>query len=339
MSSNPIVAIHIVTWNHLRHLRTCLAAVFAQTYTPLKTLLVDNASVDGVEHWLLEHYPQLHTLRNTRNLGYARAHNQALRLSSTPYVLFLNPDVILQSDWIERGVRYLETHPEVGVFGGKLLRYNYSNDDLQEPQFSDIIDSTGLQGSRSRHFVDRGSGQTDHGQYDQAEKVFGFSGACGLYRRSALESIRFQQEYIDEDFFAYKDDIDLAWRLQRCGWSAWYDPKAVGYHHRTIKGQSKTADLLIAKNHRSRSLQNSYYSFRNHWLLLAKHERPATWWRDGLWIIWYELKKIVFLMLSRPRALRAIPDALRSWRKLELKGKNLDEHATLSVLEVRQWFV
>ncbi len=337
--TNPRVAVHIVTWNSLQHLTSCLDSVVHQRYQPLELLLIDNASVDGTEAWLREHYPHIHLLRNTRNFGFARAHNQGLRITEATYVLMLNPDVILEADWLEYGVRYLEAHPEAGSFGGKLRRFEYSPDELREVQFSDIIDTAGLQGNRARHFIDRGSGAKDTGQFDQDQSVFGFSGACVLFRRSALESVRYHDEYIDDDFFAYKDDADLAWRLQRLGWVAWYDHRALAYHHRTIQGQSVVTDRLIARNHRSRSALNSYYSYRNHWLMLLKHERLATLWRDGLWIGWYELKKSIFLLARRPTTLRAWRDIWRLQRRMKKKAAVLDQQSKRTALDVRAWFV
>lgn len=339
MTTKPAVALHLVSWNSRQHLPGALASIITQAYQPLNVLLIDNASVDGTMAWLNERYPQFHVLRNTRNLGFARAHNQGILLTDAPYIVMMNPDVILAPDWVARGVEYLETHPEVGSFGGKLLRFDYSNDELREVQFSGIIDSTGLVGNRARHFIDRGSGEEDQGQYDQPEPVFGFSGALVMYRRTALESVRYNDEYIDDDFFAYKDDTDLAWRMQRLGWTAWYDPTAIAHHHRTIKGVSAATDRLIARNHRSRSMMNSYYSYRNHWLMLQKNERWSTIWRDWPWMAWYEIKKSIYLLWRRPAALRAWREILRLRRAMKKKAQMLDQHARATPLEVRRWFV
>ncbi len=332
------MAAHLVSWNSLQHLPSSLAGLANQTYSAVEPLIIDNRSVDGTETWLREHYPHFHVLRNTRNLGFARAHNQGILLTDAPYILMINPDVVLTPEWITRGVEYLEAHPAVGSFGGKLLRYEYTPDELREVRFSGIIDSTGLAGNRTRHFFDRGSGESDQGQYDQPESVFGFSGALVLFRRAALESVRYRDEYYDDDFFAYKEDVDLAWRLQRCGSTAWYDPAAVAYHHRAIKGQSSTSDRLVAKNHRSRSTVNSFYSFRNHWLMLIKNERPSTWWRDGFWIAWYEIKKLCYLLVRCPVALRAWPDIFQLTPTMRRKARQLDHQATHSALDVRRWF-
>lgn len=330
---------HLVSWNSRHHLPACLQSIMTQEYQPLELLVIDNASIDGSEVWLREYYPQVHMLRNTRNLGFARAHNQGLLLTDAPYVVMVNPDIILRPDWVARAVAFLEDHPEVGSYGGKILRFDYTADELREVRFSGIIDTTGLIANRARHFSDRGSGENDNGQYDQPEPVFGFSGALVMYRRSALENLRYRDEYIDDDFFAYKDDADLSWRLQRHGWVAWYDPKSIAHHHRTIKGQSATTDRLIAKNHQRRSALNSYYSYRNHWLMLIKNERRETLWPDLLWIGWYEMKKFIFLLFRQPQALRAWSEILRLSPTMRKKSTALDRRAKRTPREVRQWFL
>lgn len=338
MPDQSRVAVHIVTWNSLTHISACLEAVTQQRFQPLNVMVVDNGSVDGTVKWMEEHYPQLHLLRNTRNLGFCRAHNQAIRLTAAEYILVLNPDVILEKDWVQRGVSFLDQHPEFGSFGGKLRRFTYSPDELKEVVTSDIVDSAGLRVFRSRHTIDRGSGESDHGQFDQAQEVFGHSGACCLFRRAALETVRWHDQYFDEDFFAYKDDLDLAWRLQRLGWKSWYDPKAVAFHHRHIQGQSAVSDILIARNHSSRDRFNSYYSYRNHWLTLLKNERWSTLWRDGLWMMWYEGKKFFYLLFSHPSSLRGLTSAWRLWPLMARKARLLDHHAKIIPNQVRQTF-
>jgi GT2 family glycosyltransferase len=94
------------------------------------------------------------------------------------------------------------------------------------------LDSTGIYfTSAGRHF-DRGSGEPAVGRYLAEEEVFGASGAAGFYRRSALEGGRISTGYFDSDFFLYREDADLAWRLRALGWRCLYVPAAVAWHRR-----------------------------------------------------------------------------------------------------------
>lgn len=338
IQDKPLVSIHIVAWNGMTHLPSCLQSVMAQTYQPMTTMIVDNGSADTTVAWLASEYPQVHLLRNPRNLGFCRGHNQALRITESPYVLCLNQDVVLTPDWISRAVAILENRPDVGAVGGKVLRYSYSDEELKSVVTSGIIDSAGLQIFRSRHVIDRGSGQDDTGQYDAAEAVFGLNGACVLYRRKALESIRWRDEYFDEDFFAYKDDVDIARRLLRMNWVSWYDGSLVAYHHRTIRGQSKTGNINIAKNFLRRDRINATFSYRNHWLVAMKHETFRSLWPDLPWVLWYELRKAVFLLVTKPATLAGGFSAWRLWPTMKTKAKLLSHVAPQSATVIRQWW-
>jgi len=328
------VTIQIVTWNSVRHLRACFAALEAQTYKQFSIMVVDNASMDGTVMWLREHVPHIPIVQNTRNLGYSRAHNQAILLTKSQYVLVLNPDVILEPTWLQETVTFLETHKEYGSAGGKSLRFTYSPDELKEVQKSGIIDSAGLVVRRSRYCTDRGAGQSDAGQFSVDENVFGLSGSCALYRRSALESVRFGDEYFDDTFFAYKEDVDLAWRLQHHGWKSRFLRLAVAYHHREIQGVASSQDVAIAKNHRRRTTYMTYLSLRNHWLMLRKNEHRDTFWPDAYRIVWHEGKKIGWILLTRPQALRAVIDALRLFRLMAKKAKQNDERGSVPAREI-----
>ncbi|MEK7637756.1 MAG: glycosyltransferase family 2 protein [Patescibacteria group bacterium] len=335
---NPTVAVHIVAWNGLTHLPSCISAVQTQTYAPVSVLVVDNGSIDGTVPWLMSEHPQIHLLRNTRNLGFCRGHNQAIRITESPYVLCLNQDVVLTPAWIEQAVRVMAQRPEIGAIGGRLRRYEYSPEELKSVVPSGIIDSAGLRIFRSRHVSDRGSGQTDSGQFQQSEAVFGLSGACLLLRRQALESIRYRDEYFDENFFAYKDDVDLAWRMLRQGWVSWYDGQLIAYHHRSVRGQDSTANLRIARNYRQRQQLNAAYSYRNHWLLLMKNDTWSSIWRDLPWVAWYEIRKAAFLLMTRPITLAGFFYALRLRPAMRAKSVMINRRARRPATIIRTWW-
>lgn len=332
------VSVNLVTWNSIRHLQACWDSLQSQTFDDWSLFIIDNASMDGTPTWLREHAPHMPLLQNTRNLGFSRAHNQGILLTESTYILVLNPDVVLRPDWLTKAVAYMDAHPECGAMSGKTRRYTYTYDDLKEVKESGIIDSTGLVLHRSRYCTDRGAGEEDRGQWDELTSVFGLSGSCLLLRRSAINDIRYKDEYFDEDFFAYKEDIDLAWRLQRCGWECHMVADILAFHHREIKGVAASGALALAKNHRQRSHRISYLSYRNHLLLLMKHERPSTFFRDLLPILWLESKKILFLLFTQPSVLQGLGDALRLRSSMRSKAMTLEQQAKRSALEVRTTF-
>lgn len=334
----PTVSVHAVVWNGMTHLPSSMAALARQTYDDYEVMVVDNGSIDSTVAWIGSEYPQFHLLRNTRNLGFCHGHNQALRLTDSTYVLALNQDVVLTPTWIEQAVRLMDSRSDIGAVGGKLIRYGYSAEELKTVEPSGILDSAGLRLYRTRHVNDRGSGQRDDGQYNGSEAVFGLNGACVLYRRSALESVRFQNEYLDEDFFAYKDDIDMAYRLLRQGWVNWYDGTVVAYHHRSVRGQSSTSNVQIARNFRRRQRLTDRLSYRNHWLNLMKNESWSSIYRDLPWVAWYELRKFLFLLVTRPKTIGGLFEALRLRPRILEKKRLIDHRAKHRADVIRNWF-
>ena len=326
-------------WNGIVHLPTCFQSIEKQTNKNFSILVVDNGSLDGSVAWIRVNVPHAYILQNNRNLGFADAHNQAIRLSKAPYVLCLNQDFLLEPQWIESAVTYLDAHPEVASYGTRIVRYSYNEQALTGVDISGIIDSTGLRVTRSRHAFDRDSGRRTEDRAPHSEFVFGLSAACVMYRRSALESVRYQDEYFDDDFFAYKEDVDLSWRLQRAGWSAWYDDTITAYHHRSIRGQNSVSSLKLAQSHRHRTAINTRLSYRNHQLMLLKNETAGTFWPDSIQIVWYEFRKFVFLLFTGPKTLNAWVDVWRLAGRMRKKKAIIRQHARRSAGEVRQWFI
>lgn len=344
----PHVSINIVAWNGMQFIPDLLESIYAQTYGDFSVLMVDNGSSDRVEAFVRERYPQVVLLRNARNLGFAPAHNQAIRYAvehwgdedlSDRFVLVTNQDAIFSPTFLEEIVRAARANPEIGSFQGKLLRAfteNPQDEALKETVRSERIDSTGLLPRRDRTVSDRGAGEMDTGQYDQFTDIFGPTGALALYRASALQDARYRDEFFDQDFFSYKEDADLAWRLRQLGWGSRYVPEAVAHHYRGMYGKERMGWLERIRNRRGKSPIRNWYSTRNHVLLLVKN---LGFWNGLLalpWILWFELRRFAYVLLFEPRTLGAyasaallVPSMLRkrSW----LRNKKRQRHAAKQV--------
>ena len=116
---------------------------------------------------------------------------------------------------------------------------------------------------------------------------------------------------LDEDFFLYKEDVDLAWRLRLLGWSAWYEPAALGWHARGTGGTGATAMLDIARTNRAVSSRVRRLSWRNQRLMQIKNEDVRGYLRDLPWIARRELLSLLFILWNDPRDLAAILDLAR----------------------------
>lgn len=341
------ISIIAVTYNSLKYLPDLIDSIFNQTYfsqnqiTP-DIFIVDNASTDGSPKFIRDHYPTVHLLKNVNNIGLSRAWNQAIQMTRGEYILILNPDIILDKSFVAHALKAVQSDQTIASLGGKLLQFkleSINQDELPAVKKTSTIDSCGLKALKNRRFVERGGAQPDTGQFNSSQDVFGLSGACVLYRRSALEQIKFNREYFDEDFFIYQEDIDLAWRLRLAGYTALYLPQALAYHHRRARSEEKTSLLATLKRRRQKEDYINYYSYRNHLLLLYKNSLSINFFLHFPYIFLYELKKFLYVLLLENSTLRrTIPDLFRLRRKMKQKRHFNLRLKRLKAKEIRQWF-
>ncbi|WP_243664828.1 glycosyltransferase family 2 protein [Rhodothermus marinus] len=116
------LSVIIVNYNVRDLLEQALRSVFrAADGLELEVFVVDNNSVDGSVEMVRAHFPEVHLIANTENVGFSRANNQAIRRARGRYLLLLNPDTIVQEDTLRAMVDFLDAHPEVGAAGCKIL--------------------------------------------------------------------------------------------------------------------------------------------------------------------------------------------------------------------------
>ncbi|MBI4280803.1 glycosyltransferase family 2 protein [Candidatus Uhrbacteria bacterium] len=343
----PHVSVNIVTWNSLKYLPLLFASLRRQTFSDISVLVIDNGSNDGVLEFVRANYPEVTILRNVRNLGFSAAHNQGIKYVASraagaadeQYVLVTNPDTILTPTFIEQLVLAAEAEPTAAAWSGKLLRVEWVVEgDFEDVRRTTVIDSTGLRLLRSRRAIERGAGEQDQERYHEAAEIFGVSGALGIYRLSALETVAMNGQYFDEAFHAYKEDVDLAWRLRLAGWRAWYVPAAVAYHFRRAAGHKRTALAEIAANRSKKSSLINYLSYRNHLLTLLKNEHGRNFLRHALWIGGYEGAKFFYLLLCEPKTLRAIIDWIQWFPRTLQQRKMIMARTKVSAADMRRWF-
>lgn len=242
MTSRPTVSVVIIDFNSGQYIFKCLEHVRAQTYPGIDTIVVDNASSDGSSETLaaMAERGEIRYHRFDVNSGASKANNYGIRHSSGDLVLILNADAFLNSDYVERCVAAFAAHPEAGSVVGKLVSTHDSS----------FIDGAGVSLFREGIALDRGMREKDVGQYDRAEYVAGACCAAAFYRRSMLEALRVGDEYYDEDFFAFYEDVDLSVRGLLLGWRTWYIPDAVAHHVRgaCLAKSSRFGEFLAWRN-------------------------------------------------------------------------------------------
>jgi len=302
----PTVSVQIVTYNSSADIVDCLNCVLAQTLRPGQIIVIDNASVDDtveqVSTFITKQQVSIKLVENAVNTGFAPAHNQALSLSDSDYVLVLNPDVRLQPDYIERIVSYMEEHLQVGSATGLLLRESAT----------ETVDSTGLLMNSVWRAFDRGAGELAK-DWKQSGLVFGASGAAAMYRRIMIDNISIQGQFFDEDFFAYKEDVDVAWRAQLLGWKSYYCSEAVGLHKRGWKKGGRSSQPLFIRRK----------SYINRYKMIYKNVSRGSWLKSLPKFLVYEIAANGYFLLREPKVLGAWGEFIKELPRLKEKRNEI----------------
>ncbi|HYE22207.1 MAG TPA: glycosyltransferase family 2 protein [Verrucomicrobiae bacterium] len=314
------VSVIFVFYNSKRFVEPVVASVINQTHKDIEIIAVINSD-DGTKELLKEKFPSVKIIYPGTNLGFAGGNNLGIDQSDGEFVQLVNPDLILAPDYIEKMLRVFND-PKVGAATGKLLRYDFDNN-----QKTNIIDSTGIVISNSGRARDRGQLEVDKGQYDNQTEIFGVSGAGPMYRRSALEAVRYCEngrcEYFDESFVAYWEDVDLSWRLNRVNYKNVYVPNAVAYHGRSA-GQSQGGYLHVfhyIKHHSKLSPTIRRLNYKNHILMYLKNApyiHPAFILREIVMLGYITVLETSTLKVI-PELIRLIPRILKKRRALQAK--------------------
>jgi GT2 family glycosyltransferase len=312
------ISVHIVTYNSAEFIGDCIQSVLGQSYPVSQIIVVDNNSRDNSLDILSAFNKQIELYRNPINKGFAGGHNQAISHSNADYYLVLNPDVILGPDYVKHIVSFLEMREDVGSCTGRLL---------SRPS-PDIIDSTGLIIRKNRRAFDRGMGDLSV-DWEKSSEVFGVSGAAAVYTRKMVEDLSFQGQFFDESFFAYKEDVDVAWRARLLGWKSFYIAEAVAYHERGWKKGKRTEKSLMIRRH----------SYINRYRMIVKNDSWKFVGKHLPFILPYELASLAILLLREPLVLSAWVQFIKDWEQLKHWRKAIQKKRKDKDREVYRFFV
>ncbi|MFA7050143.1 MAG: glycosyltransferase family 2 protein [Patescibacteria group bacterium] len=207
------------------------------------------------------------------NSGFARGFNFLIRKAidfDCDLFMAINPDVVLDENSIFELVRAFKSKSKeerVSSVGPKILNWDFVND-----KKTDIIDSLGIGMSFSHHFFDIRQGEEDNTNFYK-ENVFGISGAAVIYNLEALKEVAFDNgnslEFFDELMFMYKEDVDLAYRLNLANWNSFLVPDSLIYHDRSLSTQSYNfLSLIFGKKTSFRS-----WSYLNQMIIFLKFRK------------------------------------------------------------------
>jgi len=261
------LSVIIVNYNVKYFLEQALHSVKkAMQGMEVEVIVVDNHSVDGSVEMVRNKFPFVKIIDNKQNLGFSKANNQAINISSGEYVLLLNPDTVVQEDCFEKSIAFMDNTPDAGALGvkmidgsGKFLPESKRGLPTPEVAFYKVFGLASLF-PKSPKFGKYHLGFLDK---DKTNVVDVLAGAFMLIRKSTLD----KTGLLDEDYFMYGEDIDLSYRITKAGYKNYYFPETTIIHY---KGESTKrtsvnyvftfyrAMIIFAKKHYSQKHANSF---------------------------------------------------------------------------------
>ncbi len=197
-----------------------------------------------------------------------------------------------------------------------------------DPHKTNIIDSTGIYFTPNMRHLDRGAEETDRGQYDRAQYVFGASGAAAFFRRDFIEDVSVEGEFFDEEFFAFREDGDLAWRAQLMGWKCLYVPTAVAWHVRRVTPERRK-DLPLVIN---------WHSAKNRFLMRGKNASGWLCRRLFFPVAWRDLMTFGYAALRDRRLWSAVTYWWRARDSIRRKRAVIQSRRRVSDRDLLWWF-
>ncbi len=307
MDHAKTVSVHLV----LSHAAHAAAEVFQalrkQTSQDLQIIVVHHATQEWEAPWLAHEGPDFFALRNFRDQGFARAHNQAiaLALSRWPkeilaerFVFILSPRTVLAPEALERLVDACRRDPEIALAGPTILRATLlpTEEDRCEIERTTTMESTGTSIKKSRAFFDRGAGE-EQGAGPEIEEVFAPPAQGFLIRADALARASVEGEWLDPDLPSAQALFDFLWRCRVLGMRSVHVRDAIAWHQTSVPALLYGTCFLQMKND-----------------TVGDMIRNAPWiiggWMRGAFTLLFHPRALVTWM----RSARAIPRFFRKRR-------------------------
>lgn len=293
-----LVSSIVVTWEKRELVLECLAsldAAAARVDGPCETVLVDNGSTDGTVDAVRAAFPGVVVVALEENAGFAGGVRAGVAAARGEWLALVNNDATLDPACLARLVEAGRSAPDVGAVAAQ-MRF------ADRP---DVINSAGIDVDRLGVAVDRKLGAPADPEDAPVEEVFGASGGAALLRRAMLDEIG----GLDPRFFAYLEDVDLAWRARAAGWRALYVPGAVVLHHHSVTSRhgSPFKHFLVG---------------RNRVRVLARNATTRDLLRFGPAILLYDLAQVAYVAATTrsASALRGRLAGVREWRTFRSAG-------------------
>jgi len=281
-----MISVIIPTHNSKISLKRALNSIFSQEYPDIEVVVVDDASNDGTERFIINEYPQVKFVKNHENQGAAFSRNRGIAKISGDWALFMDCDTELGKGFLENVNKiFSDLKDDIVAISPKIINRD-----------KNTIFSCGLKISslyRSRYI---GKNKEVHA-FNESFFIDGPNSCCAIFKRSFLEKIKDENGYFDQRFFIYFEDSDLALRLKNFGLKSIFSPKLMVYH----QGNSSKIDKQ----------KKQYFCFRNRFYMIFKNNNSMSLALFFIRSFFYDLIRCLYFMVTNKHALKAIREIIQ----------------------------
>lgn len=289
----PTLSVVIVSWNTMKLVLDCLQSLErARLGLPTEIILVDNASTDGTVEKVRELYPHAKVIRNEENLGFAKANNVGIGIGSGEYVALVNSDVVVPQGCLEKMVRYMQLHPDIGMLGPKMILRDgtIGRSCYRFPTVWNWFCNALALNSIFKRSETFGNFELTNFDYDKIQDVDVLTGWFWMVRRSAIDRVG----VLDEQFFMYGEDIDWPKRFHKEGWRVTFYPEAEAIHYCGASSDRAPTRFYVEMNR-----ANLQYFSKHHGATGVVGFWLAMWIQQMLRVIGY---CVVYVFSQKDRA-------------------------------------
>ena len=307
----PKISIIILNYNAGDLLEKCISSIVKSNYENIEIILVDNASQDHSHIKCKEKFSQIKLIENKENLGYCEGNNIGIKSANGEYIIILNPDTEVESNWIEEFIKEFNNHGD-GLYQPKLLAVSDKS----------RINSAGNMMNIFGFGFSSGKGKKDSKKFGNFKPINYASGACLFTSKKILDKIGFFDPYL----FAYHDDLELGWRALQLGIKSFYVPTVIVYHAESFsfKWSSKKFYLLE----------------RNRWYCILTHYSKTTFYKILPSLIIIEIITFLFFLSKGMinEKIRASKDIIKDRKIIGKKHSELEKKKIISDKQIIEEF-
>jgi len=299
MSEKVDLSIIIVSYNTKDFLKKCLESLNSDD----EIIVVDNNSSDGsvemVKRIKTSKTQNIKIIGNKKNLGFAKANNIGLRKSSGRYILFLNPDTIVQKDTLKTMIKFMDENPKVGAATCRVELTNGQLDQACHRGFPTVWNAfcyfSGLEKLFPKSKIFAGF-SLSYLPLDKIHEIDSGVGAFLIVRREAGEPLG----WFDEDYFWYGEDLDFCYRLKQKGWKIMFVPTTKIIHWKGAASGIKKYSQKISPAKKQTKIKATKASVKVMRIFFDKHYQKK-YPRFVYWLVMLGISLLEKIRLSRIR--------------------------------------